>query len=35
VQKEDRHCSKEAGFVAHLVKPMDFGALAKSGAGWQ
>ena len=35
-QKEDRERSEEAGFDAHLVKPVDFNALrkllAKSGA---
>jgi CheY-like chemotaxis protein len=28
-QKEDRDRSKEAGFDAHLVKPVDFDALKK------
>jgi CheY-like chemotaxis protein len=36
-QEEDRHRSKEAGFDAHMVKPVDFAVLtkllAKSGAG--
>ena len=36
-QKEDRDRTKEVGFDAHLVKPVDFDVLtkllAKSGAG--
>ena len=28
-QEEDRHRSREAGFDAHMVKPVDFDALLK------
>ena len=28
-QDEDRHRSREAGFDAHMVKPVDFDALLK------
>jgi DNA-binding response OmpR family regulator len=28
-QEEDRHRSREAGFDAHMVKPVDFDALVK------
>jgi CheY-like chemotaxis protein len=28
-QEKDRHRSKEAGFNAHMIKPVDFAALTK------
>jgi len=32
-QEEDRRRSKEAGFDAHMIKPVDFSALTKLLAG--
>lgn len=34
-QEEDRRRSEEAGFNAHMVKPVDYAALTKLLAEWQ
>jgi CheY-like chemotaxis protein len=34
-QEEDRRRSKEAGFNAHLVKPINYGDLTKLLADWR
>ena len=33
-QEEDRRRSEEAGFDAHMIKPVDFAALTKLLAKW-